>query len=292
VVRSHLMPVIIAGPTASGKSALAMKWALEHEGEIICADSRQFYAGMSIGTAAPCEEDLKKVVHHGYGIIDPHNQKIDAGFFVSFARKKILEVQQHNKRPIVVGGTGLYLRSLYYGISDVPASDPKLTAYITQRCDALGLDASYAELKNLDPETASGIEPKDRYRISRALEIYYLTGQKPSELRVSFAGGAPKLVAHWIYKKPAKEALLKSLKDRVVHMFANGLVDEALQLKNRLAHDHWALKVMGYQEALLMADGAMTLEQAIERTFIRHRQYAKRQYTWFNKEQFYRFVIG
>lgn len=291
MVRSHLMPVVIAGPTASGKSALAMKWALAHNGEIICADSRQFYAGMSIGTAAPSDEDLQKVAHHGYGIIDPKQQKIDAGFFVSFAEQKIAEIQSRNRRPFLVGGTGFYVRALYYGITDVPPSDKSVTDLLSARADKEGIEALFLELKTIDPNTAQCIFSQDRYRIIRALEIYQLSGKRPSDLRVSFLQGSPRIAAHWIYKKPAKEDLVRTIKQRIMHMFKSGLIDEALALKQRLPPDHWALRVMGYEEALCYADHKITLEQAIEKAFIRHRQYAKRQYTWFNKEPFYRFIL-
>lgn len=289
--KNYLTPVIIAGPTASGKSSLALSMALKHNGEIVCADSRQFYAGMAIGTACPSAEDVKRVAHHGYGIIDPKTSKIDAGFFVRFAMKTIGEIQSRSKRPIFVGGTGLYLRSLCYGLGDVPRSDHTIVDALQKRCDQEGVSALYAELANIDPDTAATIKLSDSYRIMRALEIIALTGQKPSDLRQSFKN-TPKLVAHWIYKKPEKLWLLQRIKDRVLHMFGHGLVNEALDLRMKLPPDHWVLTVMGYQEALMYHDGLLGLDEAKERVIIRHRQYAKRQYTWFNKEPFYRFVIS
>src|SRR5688572_25955322 len=126
MVRSSLTPLVLAGPTASGKSSLALGLAKKHHGEIICADSRQFYARMAIGTARPSDDDMKAVAHHGYGILDPKTDKIDAGFFVDFAKRTIADVQARHKRPILVGGTGLYIRALHYGLRDVPKSQKSI----------------------------------------------------------------------------------------------------------------------------------------------------------------------
>lgn len=290
MVRPHLIPLVIAGPTGSGKSALAMRLARAHRGEIICADSRQFYAGMAIGTASPTYDEMKEIPHHGFGIIDPKEHKIDAGFFVNFARAKIQEIQARHNRPILVGGTGLYLRALYYGIHDVPASHEAIVAKLNQRCTEEGLPNLYQELMRIDPASAAHILPNDRYRIIRALEIFEQSGKRPSALRVSFHQNQAQVKAHWLYKKPPREELISRLKIRLMDMFKNGLLNEALALENRLPKGHWALSVMGFHEALMLAHGALTMDEAIEKAFIRHRQYAKRQYTWFNKEPFYRFV--
>ncbi len=284
------MPLVIAGPTAGGKSGLALKLAQKHRGEIICADSRQFYARMAIGTACPTKEEMGKVVHHGYGLIDPKSQKIDAGFFIRYALEKIKEIQARNNRPILVGGTGLYLRSLHYGLGDVPPSDKNVSDMLLNRLKIEGIEKLYQELKKIDEKTASKISPNDSYRIMRALEIYLLTKKPPSVLRESFNQG-PKLLAHWVYKKPEKTLLLENITSRVKHMFQAGLLDEAEKLGQYLPKDHWALKVMGYEEALAFIHKEITLEKAIEKTIILHRQYAKRQYTWFNKESFYRFIV-
>lgn len=291
MVRSHLKtPLVIAGPTAGGKSSLALSFAQKFEGEIICADSRQFYSHMAIGTACPTKEEMELVPHHGFGIIDPKSQKIDAGFFVSFALEKIAEVQSRNKRPILVGGTGLYLRSLYYGLGEVPPSDKNISAQLEARADQEGLEKLYQELLLIDASSAR-ISPNDRYRILRALEIFYLTKRPPSVLRASFKSRNPQILAHWVYKKPPKPKLLENIENRVRIMFEQGLILEANKLSEYLPKDHWALKVMGYEEALGFLNQELTLEQSIERTIIRHRQYAKRQYTWFNKESFYRFIV-
>lgn len=291
MVRSPLSPIIIAGATGSGKSALGMELAKKHKGEIICADSRQFYHFMHIGTASPSEKDKEAIPHHGFNVIDPCAQKIDAGSFVDFAKKTIAEVQQRGHRPILVGGTGLYLRALRYGLDDVPISQPALVKEIEQECDERGLAALYEELKKIDPESAAFIMANDRYRIVRALEIYRQTNKVPSLIRQSFAEKVPKLSAHWILKTVAREELLPKLKTRVDAMFAEGLIEEAKALREQVPKDHWALTVMGYHEALAVADATMSIDEAKERVFIRHRQYAKQQQKWFKNEVFYRWKI-
>jgi tRNA dimethylallyltransferase len=289
MVRSNLTPLVIAGPTASGKSNLAISLALRHFGEIICADSRQFYSGMSIGTCCPSEQDLATVPHHGYGMLDPKTEKMDAGFFIRFARQKIEEIQQRGKRPILVGGTGLYFRDLHHGLS-VPKKDKDISTSLMQRLEQYGSCALHAELEKIDPQSAAKISTKDSYRIMRALEIYLVSGMSATVLRDSFSTSKAQLRARWLYLKPDRSELLKKIEARVSLMFDAGLIDEAINLRRHLPREHWALTVMGYQEALQYVDQKLPLNLAMEKIFIRHRQYAKRQYTWFNKESFFRII--
>lgn len=289
MVRSNLTPLIIAGPTASGKSSLAVKLASRHFGEIICADSRQFYRGMSIGTCCPNKQDLSMIPHHGYGMLDPKSEKMDAGFFTNYARQKIEEIQKRGKRPILVGGTGLYLRALYHGLS-VPKKDKDISASLMLRLEKHGSSALHDELLKIDPQSAVKINRNDSYRIMRALEIFFISGMSAFVLRDSFSMNKTQLHARWIYLKPDRLKLFKKIETRIVDMFEAGLVDEAINLRRYLPPDHWALTVMGYREALLYADSKLTLNLAMEKTLIRHRQYAKRQYTWFNKESFFRVI--
>ena len=292
MVRSHLIPLILAGPTGSGKSALALALAEKHGGEIVCADSRQFYVGMRIGTAGPTDSELARVRHHGFNSIDPMTTKFDAGLFLEFAYEKIAELQRQGIRPILVGGTGLYLRSLRYGFGEIARSDERIVQELEQECEDKGLAQLYDELAAVDPVSATVIKPSDRYRIIRALEIYRQSGEPASLKRKSFLEATPQLSAHWVLKKMPRAELEHRLFERVSHMFGAGLIEEAIDLAKRLPRDHWVLKIMGYQEALQVVDGSLSLAQGIERAFIRHRQYAKRQNTWFKKEVFYRMIIS
>ncbi|MCA9507150.1 MAG: tRNA (adenosine(37)-N6)-dimethylallyltransferase MiaA [Myxococcales bacterium] len=286
-----MKPIIIAGPTGSGKSALALKWAKKYGGEIICADSRQFYQHMHIGTASPSKKECEEVPHHGFNCVDPSTTKVDAGYFVAFAKKTINEIQERGMRPIIVGGTGLYLRALRYGTGDVPKSNPQIVQELEEECDRIGLDKLYQELIRIDKNSAEFIRAQDRYRIIRALEIYRQTGKAPSKIRQSFYEKKTQLKARWIMKFCVRDKLLEKLKSRVERMFDEGLLNEAKALRNIVGVEHWALNVMGYHEALLVIDNKISLEEAQERVFIRHRQYSKQQTTWFKKEQFYRWHI-
>lgn len=290
--KKNLLPLVIAGPTGSGKSALALMLARKHGGEIVCADSRQFYSHMSIGTAGPTDDEKSIVKHHGYGIVDPAHKKIDAGFFLDFAQRTIREIQERSMRPILVGGTGLYLRTLYFGLLDVPRSDPEVMAKIVERGKSEGFAHLHRELCEIDPEGSVTINGNDHYRIMRALEIFYVTGRKPSSLRQSFTNNKANLPAHYIYVKPDRDQLRKRIDTRIDRMFECGLLDEAQALRQRLSKDHWTLSVMGYCEALHYLDGKISLVEAKDLARFRHRQYAKRQFTWFNKETFYRHTIN
>ncbi len=276
-------PIIIAGPTASGKSALAMQIARQVGGELICADSRQVYAHMSVGTAGPSFEDMSQIPHHGFSQIDP-DQTYDAGQFVQDADRYVAEILKRNRVPILVGGTGLYLRAFRYGLNDVPARDEKIRAQILEVKDQLGLQNLYEQLKEIDNEAAQKIAATDEVRILRALEIWHLTKQKPSELRKSHFSQTPRVQAQWLLIYPEKEWLWDRLLARVQHMFDNGLVEEALALRKRICVKTEILKTMGYEEALLWADGVLGKDEAIMKAAIRHRQYARRQMTWFKKE--------
>lgn len=284
MVSSHLIPLVIAGATGSGKSSLALQLAQKFNGEIICADSRQLYRFMCIGTASPTEAERALVPHHGFNVIDPREQKVDAGFFVQFANEAIADCQRRKKRPILVGGTGLYLRSLRYGLHDVPQSDKTLVATLEAECEERGMRAMYEELAHIDPASVQLIMPQDRYRIIRALEIYRMTGRLPSALRQSFSARESKLDAHWLWKLGDQASFEQTLKQRVEGMIEDGLVEEACALRALLPRDHWALKVMGYEEALAFKDALIDKASLIEKIFIRHRQYAKRQRTWFRRE--------
>ena len=186
MVSQNLMPIVIAGATGSGKSSLALHLALKHNGEIICADSRQCYKYMSIGSAAPSVDEQKLVPHHGYGILDPLNEKMDAGLFVKLTNSYIHDIQKRGKRPIIVGGTGLYLRSLRYGIIDLPNNNHLIRKMLEEECLTLGLDKMYEKLKQIDEDSALNIKTNDKMRILRALEIFLLTNKKPSLLRTNF----------------------------------------------------------------------------------------------------------
>lgn len=289
MVSPNLKPIIIAGPTGLGKSKLGLYLAKRFQGEIICADSRQFYKSCEISTAQPKPSELIEIPHHGYGLIDPKTQKVDAGFFIEFANKAIEAIKNKNKRPIIVGGTGLYLRALKWGL-DAPKKDEDIRKDLYEKYAKLGSNYLYEELKRIDEKACQKISSKDHIRIIRALEIYYLTSKKPSGIKNSFSSKEAKINGHFICLYSEKIFLYDKLFNRVNHMYENGLLEETKNLLNILPQKSFIFDIPGIKEAKEYIENKISLEKAKELTFIRHRQYAKRQITWFKKESFYSFL--
>lgn len=287
-----LTPIVIAGPTASGKSAYAMRLAKDIKGEIICADSRQVYSRMRVGTAGPTAKEEKEVPHHGFHTIDP-KEKFDAGRFIEQTDAFVNEIRSRGKTPILVGGTGLYLRAWRYGLGDVPSKDEQIRKQLNERLQNEGLASLYAELKQIDEDSAATIYAQDAFRILRALEIFYATKKKPSELRKSHFYRQPRIDAKWLLVWPeSREWLRARIEKRARVMFEQSLVVEARELKNYLGAEHPLVKTMGYEEALLLDEGRISYEEAIEKTALRQNQYAKRQLTWFKKEPWWSFLCA
>lgn len=282
-------PIVIGGPTASGKSAFAMQLAKEVGGELICADSRQFYEGMRIGTAGPTQKACDAVVHHLYHAFSLQ-EEIDAGRFVQLADETVRHIQERGKVPILVGGTGLYLRAFRFGMQDVPKKDPSIRLRLEQEADEKGLLFLYKRLQVLDPYTAEKVSPHDLVRIVRALEIWELTGTPPSILRQTHCYQAPRLEARWLLVWPEKEWHRQQIVHRAQAMWAEGLLEETAQLRTILPKEHRLLQTIGYAEAGLVLDGKLTLEQAFLLLKQRHLAYAKRQKTWFKKENWWALV--
>ncbi len=265
--------IVLAGPTGSGKSALALEIAEKIGGEIVCADSRQIYKHMPIMAACPTAEDYARIPHHGYERLEI-GQIYSAGDFIRDTDAYVAEIQSRGKVPILVGGTGLYLRAWRFGLDDVLPAD----AAIRAKLEAENPEALYARLLEVDPESTKIIKPADTVRIKRALEIFELTGQPASELRTTDWNRPPRVQASWYLIDLPTDELDKRLHKRVVDMFEAGLVNEALALKSNPP------ETPGYTEAIGYSKGEITKAEAIERLFRRHRQYAKRQRTWFKKE--------
>lgn len=278
-----MRPIIIAGPTASGKSRLALDTAKALNGAIICADSRQLYRHMRIGSAGPSIEETKTVPHFGYHELAPA-VTYDAGRFIVDTDASVVAAQNAGLRPIITGGAGLYLRALRFGLDDVPPADKKVRAEIEARLEAAGAPSLHDELRAKDPESADRISQNDSVRIVRALEVISLTGRPASEQRKQDWTRPPRFEADWVLLDADMTWLEGRIESRAQWMFRNGLPAEAILLRDRLGPTHPKLSTMGYQEALLMSDGLLDEATAVERTYRRQRQYAKRQRTWFQKE--------
>jgi tRNA dimethylallyltransferase len=281
--------IVIAGPTASGKSSLALDGASRLGGEIVNADSQQVYSRFDIGTAKPSAEELSRVPHHLVSEVHPM-QRFSAGDYQRRADAAIADIQGRGRVAFVVGGTGLYLRALLRGLSPLPPADAGVRAALEQQAQEEGLAALHRRLAQVDAESASRIPNTDSVRIVRALEIYQLTGTAASEHRRRHAFAEQRHPHQWFVLSPPREALHRAIDARAARMFEAGLVDEVRQLVEEGFRQAQAMKGVGYPQALAVLDGRMTVPEAIADTALKTRQYAKRQMTWFRREPGARFI--
>ena len=276
--------VAIVGATATGKSALAMRLALELGGEIINADALQVYRGFDIGTAKPTAGERARVPHHLIDILEPHEQ-YSAGEFVRRARRAIAEIDGRGSVPLVVGGSGLYVRSLLEGISPLPPSDPAVRARLTERLAAEGLESLRAELAELDPVTEQRLAPGDTQRVMRALEVALATGRALSSWIAERPAGEDPLPAVRIGLTLARPILYDRIELRVAKMVEAGWVEEVDSLlRQGLETSLPAFAAIGYRQVARHIQGEWSLDEAIDQTVIATRRFAKRQATWFRRE--------
>ncbi len=275
------MVALIAGPTASGKSALALAIAEKHNGVVINADSMQVYADLRVLTARPPVEEEKRVPHLLFGHVDGA-EAYSAGRWAAEARAAIHEAHAAGRLPILVGGTGMYMRTLLDGIAPVPEIDPDIRTAVR----ALTVEQARAELVRLDPEAAARLGPIDTLRISRALEVIRSTGKRLAEWQAERHGG----IGHEI--RVAATVLLPDrtwLGDRIDRRFrhmvnvARGEV-EALLARTDIPNDAPVLRAIGVREIGLALAGESNMEEAHFAGSLATRQYAKRQYTWFRRQ--------
>jgi tRNA dimethylallyltransferase len=273
--------LFIVGPTASGKSKIAILLARRLNGEIISADSMLVYKGMDIGTAKPTRAERKKVKHHLIDLFVP-NRNFSAFEYRNRALAKLREISRRRKLPIVVGGTGLYVRTLLNGMILHPEADPKFRSALTARAKKEGLDVLYAELKKKDSKRAESIKPTDERRIVRALEILAAANSRPEKKQESLKelGFYPMVIG--ITKD--RSLLYNEIEKRVEQMFRKGLVKEVKKLvKQKLSKS--ALQAVGYKEVIASLKGEQTLQEAKALIKLRSRHLAKRQWTWFKREE-------
>ncbi len=291
--RSEPPLVVIVGPTASGKTALAIELAKQFNGEVICADSRTIYKGMDIGTAKPSPEDQAKVRHYLIDIIEP-NQSFSAGNFVKRASAIIAEEEQTNT-PIICGGTGLFIKSLLEGICELPPISKSIKAslrdYLNEvKDDAESykqrLDQLYAELSEFDPVFAAKVSPNDPQRIIRGLEVYRGTGI-PLSTHWQNQNQERPYKSFRILINPPRELLYERINTRFEQMIAAGLIDEiSLLIKRGFSFDDPGLNSLGYKEFRTYFEGKSTLEECVQLAAQRSRNYAKRQMTWYRNCEF------
>jgi len=273
--------LVICGPTASGKTALAVEMAQRLDAEIVSADSQQCYRGLDVGTAKPTAEERARARHHLLDVADPEEQ-LDAARFVQLADAAIADVAGRGKRAIVAGGTGLWIRALLRGLLDAPGASPEFRAALREEFEKLGVPALHARLREVDKAAAAAILPNDRVRIERALEVHALSGRPLSELQREHRFARERYHPRIWFLDPPREILRERIDARTRRMFAEGsLRRETEWLLARGGGK--ALKIIGYgecAEALRSGDWAA----AEERTKARTRQYARRQRTWFARD--------
>ena len=274
--------LVLTGPTAVGKTAVALALAEYSPCEIISADSRQVYRMMNIGTAKPARDELASVPHHFIDICNP-DEVYSAGQFGREARARVLEIQQRGKHALIVGGSGLYLRALLEGFAEELPSNRALQDELKHRAEQEGTAVLHAELAQLDPLSAEHIHPHDGHRIVRALEVFH---SRQTSMRALWeTRGEPAPFAYRTFCLNLERATLYSrINRRVEKMLEAGLLEECRQLLARGYHPQLnALQTVGYQEAFNFLAGELD-EAAMLELIQRHsRQYAKRQLTWFRK---------
>jgi tRNA dimethylallyltransferase len=274
---------VVAGPTASGKTALAVALARRLGGEIVNADSQQVYRGLDVGTAKPTPEERGLAPHHLLDVVEP-GEGMDAARFVALADEAVADIAARGRVPIVAGGTGLYVRALLHGVVAAPGRDPALRARLEEEAGRLGRPALHARLAALDPAAAARIRPNDLVRIVRALEIA-AGGALPSELHAAHAFRPDRYDALLVALDPPRPALHARIEARVREMFAGGLLDEARALLARFDGTLPARLPIGYAEAAACVRGELALEEAIRRVQVAHRRYARRQVMWLRAER-------
>lgn len=276
--------VIILGPTASGKSELAVRLAERLDGEIVNADSMQVYRGMDIGTAKPSPELCRRVPHHLLDVVEP-DVNFSAADFQAAASRVIGEIQGRGKRVFVVGGTGLYIKSLLQGLVDSPRADESLRAELESLAGIEGKEVFHRRLAEVDPVTAARLHPNDRVRIVRALEVFMMTGRPISSYRDEHGFSGDYYDCHKIGLSVEREELYRRVEERVDRMMAGGLVEEVRRLL-AAGYDRSlkSMRSIGYKEVCAYLAGECTLEDAVSLVKRDTRHYAKRQLTWFRKD--------
>jgi tRNA dimethylallyltransferase len=283
--------IVIAGPTASGKTALALALAQQFNGEIVSCDSVAVYRGMEIGTAKPTPQERARVPHHLIDILEP-DQPCTAGDYSRLAREAIAGIAQRKRLPIISGGTGLYLRALLDGLFPAPQRHEPLRAKLRQRAETKTPAHLHRILTRLDPAAANLIHANDTPKVIRAIEVT-LAARQP--ITHQWEQGRDPLTGYHILKiglNPPRPALYDRIDFRATDMFDCGLVEETTQLVETYGFECRPLTSLGYAQAIAVLRGQITRDEAVKLAQQGHRNYAKRQLTWFRKDPAIRWLPG
>jgi tRNA dimethylallyltransferase len=277
----NVPPIVIAGPTGTGKSALALRIAEAIGGEIVNYDSVQIYRGFDIGSAKPSAEVRKRVPHHLFDVLDA-DQEFNAADYATLARETIASIE----RPILAGGTFFYLRALLHGLPEMPGRDENIRARIRRIAERpRGNVWLHRWLSKIDPQSGRRIAAADRHRVERALEVWLISGRPISEWERPAANTATEMAATKIGLRMERQRLVERLEARVDAMYAAGLIDETRGLLARYPRTARPFGAIGYAEAVAVVMGEMDLAAAAAETKRRTRAYAKRQMTWLRSER-------
>ncbi|MED6323272.1 MAG: tRNA (adenosine(37)-N6)-dimethylallyltransferase MiaA [Pseudomonadota bacterium] len=280
-INSALPVIAIMGPTASGKTGLALDIAAKVESEVISVDSALVYKGMDIGTAKPTQEEQAGVVHHLIDIIDPA-QSYSVSQFVNDTNALIGDILARGKVPILAGGTMMYFNALINGISPLPKSDEKIRDEITQQAQRLGWSKLHDELRGVDPISGERIHPNDPQRITRALEVYRSTGKTLTHWQQQEGEKCPYNIAQFAIAPADRAVLHERIATRFDLMLEQGFENEVVKLYERsdLHEDLPSVRSVGYRQMWQYLDGQLSYAEMRERGIIATRQLAKRQLTW------------
>ena len=274
-------PIFIAGPTAVGKSEIALHLAEQLGGEIISVDSMQVYRGLDIGTAKPSPAERARVPHHLIDLCDL-TEAFDAAQFIRRAQLAVAEIQSRGHVPVFCGGTGLYFKAFLSGLGEAPSANPGLRAEL----EAVPFEALLRELRERDPEAYGKIDKQNPRRVIRAVEVIRLTGKKFSEQRADWKSEVRSQKSEVVFALTRKANDLHArINARVDEMFRRGLVDETRELlRHGLEQNQTAMQAIGYRQVVEHLRGERPLAETIEQVKIRTRQFAKRQLTWFRRQ--------
>jgi len=281
--RADMPIVVLAGATCVGKTRVAVELCRRIGGEIVGADSVQVYRGLDVGSGKPTPQELSGVQHHLIDVLEP-TEAIDAARYAALADAAIDAVSSRGGVPVIVGGTGLWLRALLRGLLPLPAVDPELRTSLEREWDALGAEPMHARLRKLDPLAADAVHPSDRLRVVRALEVHAQTGRPLGELRAQHALGTPRYRALTLVLDMELEAWRAAVAKRAASMLAAGLVNEVRGLLDRHGPELLALRSVGYRQVVVGLGQGATPDE-IERQIVRATLlYGRRQRNWFRSE--------
>ena len=276
--------ICIVGPTAVGKTEIAIQLAQHLDAEIVSLDSRQIYRGMDIGTAKPIPEQQRAVPHHLIDCVDV-DQTFSVAEYQRLADTAIAEIRERGKRTMAVGGAGLYFRGIIDGLFDGPGADAEIRAKLQREADEHGNVALHERLRRCDPETANRVHPNNLVRVIRALEIYELTGKPISSLQQQWKMNEPRYPFRAFGLNMPRETLYQRIEERVNRMVEAGLIEEVKGLLDQgCPRNCVAMQSFGYKELIDYLDGKRTLDEAISLLKQNTRRFAKRQLTWFRND--------